>query len=299
MIDHERYRLLAAEAIAGHLSPDDARALQAHLATCFTCRAEAEGLELDHHRLIGALEGERASPRVRSVVLRSAQGRRQGPSWPILAAAALLIAGTVGAVVLVGGAPRPEPAVDRSAGVVRPTSPTPGPSTSSVDRPTATASSPMPAAATPSPPASVAAPTPSSSSTAATGGSVSGAYTYVKTTGEKRVNSVAVRGTDPLEGTWSRENPVNHRSFGGPVTCLVIDGADAWMAGPVTIASDGSKGLAAMLYVHDGGSKGDRAETWISDPGQTLKTMETWCRNRFIPDGPFRVESGDIVIEAP
>ena len=231
MIDHERYRLLAAEAIDGQLSSDDARALQAHLATCFTCRAEADGLELDHHRLTAALEAEQASPRVRSVVLRSAQGRRQGPSWPILAAAALLIVGTVGAAVLIGGAPRPDATVDRSAGVVAPISPTPGPSISPVDRSTG-GPSPSPSAATPSPPALVAEPTPSSSPTTVTGGSVSGAYTYVKTTGEKRVNSVAVRGTDPLEGTWSRENPVNHRSLGGPVTCLVIDGADAWMAGP-------------------------------------------------------------------
>lgn len=298
MIDHERYRLLAAEAIDGRLSPDDARALQAHLATCFTCRAEADGLALDHRRLMAVLDGEQASPRVRSVVLRAAQGRRQGPSWPILAAAALLIAGSVGAVVLVGGAPRPDAAVDRSAGLVGPNSPTPEPSTSAIEPPIATAS-PTPRVATPSPSASAAGSTPSSGPTTVTGGSVSGAYTYVKTTGEKRVNSVAVRGTDPLEGTWSRENPVNHRSLGGPVTCLVIDGTDAWMAGPVTIASDGSKGLAAMLYVHDGGSKGDRAETWISAAGQTLKTMETWCRNRFIPDGPFPVEAGDIVVEGP
>src|SRR6188768_3187472 len=137
MIDHERYRLLAAEAIDGRLSADDARALQAHLATCFTCRAEADGLALDHRRLMAVLDGEQASPRVRSVVIRAAQGRRQGPSWPILAAAALLIAGSVGAVVLVGGAPRPDAAVDRSAGLVGPNSPTPEPSTSAIEPPIA------------------------------------------------------------------------------------------------------------------------------------------------------------------
>ncbi|HEX6868144.1 MAG TPA: hypothetical protein VF119_05030, partial [Candidatus Limnocylindrales bacterium] len=90
-------------------------------------------------------------------------------------------------------------------------------------------------------------------------------------------------------------------SFGGPVTCLVIDGRDAWLAGPATTASDGSVDRAAFLFVHDGGANGsgDTAVLWMNDPGQTLATMEGWCRSRFIPAGPYPLDSGDVLVDAP
>ncbi|HEY8168009.1 MAG TPA: hypothetical protein VIF84_04785 [Candidatus Limnocylindrales bacterium] len=296
MIDHERYRLLAAEAIAGPLAPDDERALRAHLATCHTCSAEAAGLARDHQALIGALADAPVSPRVRSAVFDAARGRRRTANWPLLAAAALLLVATVGAVAFVGGSPRQPD--DLPAGVIGSATPTAPPSAVSTGSPTTVAPEPTATIAPPTPSESVASPSATASPAATGGGSVSGAYTYVNALGGARTNSVAVQ-ADLVNGTWSRTSPANGRSYGGTVTCLVIDGADAWLAGPVTFASDGAEGLAAMLYVHDGGASRDRAVTWISDPGQTLATMETWCQTRFIPAGPFRVTEGDIVVVAP
>ena len=53
------------------------------------------------------------------------------------------------------------------------------------------------------------------------------------------------------------------------MTCLVIDGHDAWLAGPATTASDGSVDRAAYIHVHDGGPGGndDSAILRINDPG--------------------------------
>lgn len=95
--------------------------------------------------------------------------------------------------------------------------------------------------------------------------------------------------------------PSNGKSLGGPLTCVVVDGGDAWMAGPATIATDGSTGLAAFLFVHDSGlpgGEGDTAITWITDPGQTLATMEGWCRTRYVPAEPYPLDDGDIVVDA-
>jgi hypothetical protein len=89
-------------------------------------------------------------------------------------------------------------------------------------------------------------------------------------------------------------------TFGGPVTCLVVDGPEAWIAGPATSASDGTTDRAALLYVRDGGPGGrdDAALLWMNDPGQTLETMEGWCRSRFIPGEPYPLDDGDVTVTA-
>jgi hypothetical protein len=87
-------------------------------------------------------------------------------------------------------------------------------------------------------------------------------------------------------------------SAGGPVTCLVVDGRDAWLAGPATTTSDGSTDRAAFLFVHDGGpdGEGDTAILWMNDPGQTLATLEGWCEAKFIPAEPYPLDEGDVVV---
>ena len=85
----------------------------------------------------------------------------------------------------------------------------------------------------------------------------------------------------------------------GPVTCLVIDGQDAWLAGPATTVSDGTTDRAAFLFVQDGGRGGtsDTAVLWMKTVrGQTLATMEGWCTSRFIPTGPFPLDEGDVTV---
>lgn len=117
---------------------------------------------------------------------------------------------------------------------------------------------------------------------------VAGSYTYTTDGGGHRTVSIRAQGADPVRGTWSFQN----RS--GPITCMVVDGPDAWLAGPTS-----SGELAAFLYVHDGGTPGtagDAAVTWISDPGQTLADMESWCRTSYTEVTRYSLTSGDLAI---
>jgi hypothetical protein len=124
------------------------------------------------------------------------------------------------------------------------------------------------------------------------GAAVAGNYTYFE--GRRTVTLRASLATGGAMGTWAWQNNVNSNELGGPITCLVIDGADAWLAGPT---SDGE--LAQFTYVHDGGSPGvghDQAVTWIIDPGQTLEDMEAWCESQTILDVLFDVEAGNLTV---
>jgi hypothetical protein len=82
------------------------------------------------------------------------------------------------------------------------------------------------------------------------------------------------------------------------VTCLVIDGQDAWLAGPSTVDTVGDT-PAVFINLHDGGpdGEGDRAILWRANPGQTIETMEGWCRTKFVPEPPVPIIAGDIVID--
>lgn len=124
---------------------------------------------------------------------------------------------------------------------------------------------------------------------------VAGHYTYFVEPGNLREVTVTAHGTDPVTGTWSWTQVPSGWHLSGPVTCLVVDGPDAWMAGPST------DGNAAFLWVHDGGSpgsRGDTAVTWIADPGETLEDMEELCETQSSPLGleRFPVESGNLVV---
>jgi hypothetical protein len=79
----------------------------------------------------------------------------------------------------------------------------------------------------------------------------------------------------------------------------VVDGSDAWMAGPATTATDGTKDRAIFMHVHDGGpdGAGDLVVVWLNNEGQTIATMEQWCSRRFIPSGPFPITSGEVTVD--
>lgn len=135
----------------------------------------------------------------------------------------------------------------------------------------------------------------------AAGPSVNGAYSYTVGSGSTRRDSVAARlEGERAAGEWSQMIPASGGvSIGGPVTCLVIDGHDAWLAGPATTASDGSVGRSALVYVHDGGPgpDDDTAVLRMNDPGQTLTTMEGWCESQFIPAEPFPLDDGNVTVD--
>jgi hypothetical protein len=128
---------------------------------------------------------------------------------------------------------------------------------------------------------------------------VDGLYVY-GTTPPKR-DTIAVRLVDgrPV-GEWSRREPATGAAdfYGGPITCLLIEGRDAWMAGPAETATDGSTDRAAFIHVHDGGQDGagDTAFMWLSTSGQTITTMEQWCERQVVLAPLYPLSSGDITV---
>ena len=137
---------------------------------------------------------------------------------------------------------------------------------------------------------------------------VTGSYTYIVVEGRPgRAVTVDAHGTDPIRGTWSFQALPAGVVQSGSVTCLVVEGDDAFMFGPATVG-----GRAAFLWVRDGGAPGgadDQAITWMQDlptddlpPGldpQTLDEMEDWCesaRASYPGIGPIPLASGNLTI---
>jgi hypothetical protein len=278
MMDHERIRSLAAAEIHPGLSPAEAAELEAHLASCPICRELLAAMRQDDARLRAALVDAPVAPRVRRRVLDEADGRgRRDPRLVVVLAATLVL------TIVIGGA-----LIGASLSTTRPPDETVVPSPPA---PPSTSPSPLPSPS----------PSPSPIPSTARGPFVNGAYSYSVKPGATRRDSISAHLEDGPVGEWSRMNPATGggTSFGGPVTCLVIDGPDAWLAGPATTTSDGSADRSAFAHLHDGGPGGeeDAAVLWMNDPGQTLETMEGWCESRFVPAGPYPLDDGDIVVE--
>ena len=88
--------------------------------------------------------------------------------------------------------------------------------------------------------------------------------------------SVSAQATDPVKGSWTWTRP--NGTFSGPVTCLRVDGDDAWIAGYTAPASE----LLGVVFfwVHDGGRPaGDRVFGWAADLEITLEDMEAVCES--------------------
>ena len=120
---------------------------------------------------------------------------------------------------------------------------------------------------------------------------VTGSYTYTSPSGSKTV-SIDAHAANPLKGSWTFTNQ-RGESLSGPITCLVVDGSDAWMAG-----TDTTGGAGAFLYVHDGGSPGrdDLAVTWIQDPGQPFAELQGWCETKATHVERYPLDAGNVVI---
>ena len=287
MNDHEAFLLLAAKRILEPLTREEESDLEAHLASCPSCRAIATGMRRDDIRVRAALTPVAVAPRVRDRVLAEAAGSRRPDTRLLLVLAAALVLALVG-VPFIAGRPTPDqgPTAVPSASVA-----SVGPSSST---PLATASESPSASVAPSPALE---PSPSIALPTGAGPFIAGTYTY----GIRR-DSLAARLKDgEVSGEWWRSTTVAGRpqSYAGPITCLVIDGKDAWLAGRVATATDGRTDLAIFFRLHDGGpgGDGDQAIGYLSNPGQTLTTMETWCATRYTPAGPFPLTSGDLVVE--
>jgi hypothetical protein len=284
MTDHETFVLLAAKRLSEPLSPSEEAALEAHLADCPECRSIATGMRRDDRRLRGQLEAAAVAPRVRARVLEEASGRRRVDARVVLGLAAVLLIGLLSVPLLVGGrfdATQPPSAIAEL--------PTPGPTMSP-------AASPAPSLIEPSPSASEPAVSPSP---AGSGAYVAGSYVYGTRPPRRDTVAAQFEAGEPV-GEWSRISPADGsgNTYAGTITCLVIDGSTAWMAGPTTSATDGTE--AALIVVHDGGPDGkdDTALMWLTRAGQTLTTVTNWCVNQYTPAGPpLPLTEGDVEVE--
>ena len=282
MTDHETYLLLAAKQISESLTTSEEAELDAHLATCPSCRSFTAAMRRDDILLRGQLGEVAVAPRVRQRVMEEAAGRRRFDPRLILALAATLLVASIG-IPLIAGSFRQAGPTPQAIASVESAAPT---ASAIVSDPSSPPSTPEPSVSLP--------PTPSPG----TGPFVAAAYTYDE--GAPRRDSVAAHfeGGSPV-GEWTRtQPPIDGSTWAGPVTCLMIDGNDAWLAGPATTSADPTT-VAAFVHLHDGGpdGEGDMAILWRSNAGQTLTTLEGWCRLKFVPGGPFPITSGDIVVD--
>ena len=136
------------------------------------------------------------------------------------------------------------------------------------------------------------------------GPGVTGGYSYLVFEGAPpRSVAIEAQGSDPVKGKWV----FGRGRLSGPVTCLNVQGNEAFMFGPGTVG-----GRGAFLWVRDSGlpgGAGDEAITWIQDlPGdelppdvepQTLEEMEGWCLNAgdgYPGIGPVPLVTGNLTI---
>lgn len=123
-------------------------------------------------------------------------------------------------------------------------------------------------------------------------GMVAGTFTY-RPFGGTSVRSGTIAGVDTphQKGVWSWQDR------GGPITCLVVDGQDAWLAGPGSTGPD----TGVFMHVHDGGGLGaadDMATAWGQDPGQPFEELVEWCETQATEVPLFPIDSGSIVVRA-
>jgi len=128
-------------------------------------------------------------------------------------------------------------------------------------------------------------------SAAAPTGLAAGSFTYHPFGGPAvRMGSIAGIATNPARGTWQWQNRK------GPIACLVIDGSDAWLAGPGTTGPD----TGVFIHVHDGGNPGggdDMAIAWCQDPGQPLDELLGWCETKSEDVPLFPMDRGDVTVK--
>jgi hypothetical protein len=286
MRDHETYLLLAAKRLTEPLSREEEADLEAHLASCPSCRSIAAGMRRDDVRLRGAFGPVPVAPRVRERVLSEAAGRSPLQIRAALLLAAALALGLIGAPLIAGG-PGPSPAASAPSPSLAVVSPSASPMSSLSPSESIPASGSSASAA-----ASASAPPPPGA-----GQSVNGSFTYSEAIPKRAgISAHFVEGRP--EGAWSRRVPATGDSqvWKGKISCLVVSGNEAWMAGPVTQSPDGTD--AIFILVRDVGpeGEGDRAMMWLNLHGETLDLLEGWCRDRFRPGAPVLVSSGDIEV---
>lgn len=135
---------------------------------------------------------------------------------------------------------------------------------------------------------------------AGSGSIVAGSYRYIPfdETPTRAVSIRAQANAGGVAGSWEWINLLNGTRHSGSITCLVVNGSDAWLAGPDFSAGDPA---GAFFRFHDGGAPGaehDEAVAFIGDPGQTLNELEAWCQQRNVGTDLFPLDEGNLVVRA-
>jgi hypothetical protein len=130
--------------------------------------------------------------------------------------------------------------------------------------------------------------------------SVSAGFAYSPTTDDGPTRSVTVHasGGAVVGGTYRWTNLLSGTTRTGTITCMVIDGSDAWLAGPET-RTDGVPAAGAFFHFADGGTPGianDLAVAWIGDPGQSLDELLAWCADQNSDVSLFDIDGGNLTV---
>jgi hypothetical protein len=146
--------------------------------------------------------------------------------------------------------------------------------------------------------------------------SVSGGYHYIVQEAdpgppavpeEPRFVTVRATATDPARGTFSWADVGQDRmAVWGDITCLVVDGDEAWMAGRVTRSQNipdsvgNYVGEGVFLWVWDGSP--DLVHTWLADPvagqpGASVAQMNALCHDRVTWDVPDLFEFHQYIVD--
>ena len=121
---------------------------------------------------------------------------------------------------------------------------------------------------------------------------VAGSYTYTTFTGGHRQVGISARlSGGEASGSWS------NLAGSGPITCLVVDGNEAWLAGTGTTGPE----TGIFIYVIDGGAPGsayDLVTAWGQDPGQPFEELQGWCEDRATHVPLFTVDTGNVTVKS-
>jgi len=103
---------------------------------------------------------------------------------------------------------------------------------------------------------------------------VSGRYTYLNVNSDvTKAVTFQVKVGDLVQGSFSWASGDQYAS--GPVTCAIVEGADAWLAGPITDGTFGD-GMGFSFRVHDG-DVGRGGGDWAVQGPDTLDYVLAVC----------------------
>lgn len=126
---------------------------------------------------------------------------------------------------------------------------------------------------------------------------VQGTYSYASELGARSV-TLDARLAGPTKGTFSFTNLVTGVTRTGSISCLIVDGREAWLAGRETW-TNGDPGDGMFFHVYDGGAPGpaaDQAISLVGIDGSFENDVLPLCTNRDADWALYPLDSGELVV---